>query len=468
MAEIRALSCITCGAPQSPPRATSQFECGYCGRTLVLVHQEERDEVHDGDGDKPASLAARLLRTQALRQFDGRMVGVGERYNTRAMRTRDWKCHSRGIWPIGARASSQFGGGWSADAIIGAPRVYPACGDRMGAWAPRSRDSRTEWIEATYPDDAPPAGAIRVFETCIPGATFAVTVHTADGPGEELVWQGEPHQTYGAQVLEIELDPPRRVRRVRAYTDNSISTSWSEIDTICLVATQPIPEAMRRRPPVLSTRGWVLGALAAAALALALAPTCVGKAAPRDDIPRPGQTTTRPLPTATVTATAGRSTIRDWSIPATELATSPVIWAQVVHDFSSQYGATQWSAQQALGAPDVYPRHGDIGEAWAPLTPDGGVEWIDVGFARDAFVRAIVIVQTFNPSAITRIDDTTRSGAHTVLWQRKHGRQSAKEGRILRLDLASPLPIDRLRVVLDTRSVAGWNELDAIGIITDR
>ena len=468
MAEVRALTCITCGAPLVSPGGARQFQCGYCGRALVLVvHEDERDEVRDCDSGKPASLAAQLLRTQALRQFDGRTVGVGQRYSTGDMRTRDWKCHERGIWPIGARASSQFGGGWGADAIIGAPRVYPSCGDRMGAWAPRSRDSRTEWIEATYPQDAPPASAIRVFETCIPGATFAVTVQTADNPHEELVWQGEPHQAYSAQVLEIELEPARQVRRVRAYVDNSISTSWSEIDTICLVATRPIPEAMRRRPPLLSARGWVLSALAAVALTLALVPTCIGRGGP-SDVPTPTDKAHKTLPSPTVSAVAAGVTPRDWSLPAAELASADVTWAQVVHDFSSQYGTSQWSAQQTLGAPNVYPRHGDIGEAWAPLAPDGGVEWIDVGFAREGLVRAIVIVQTFNPSAVIRIDDTTRSGAHTVLWQRERGQHLAPKGHILRLDLAQPSPIDRLRVVLDTKSVKGWNELDAIGIMVQR
>ncbi len=30
-------------------------------------------------------------------------------------------------------------------------------------------------------------------------------------------------------------------------------------------------------------------------------------------------------------------------------------WASGVGDYSSQYGVTDWSAQQALGSPDVYP-----------------------------------------------------------------------------------------------------------------
>jgi hypothetical protein len=54
--------------------------------------------------------------------------------------------------------------------------------------------------------------------------------------------------------------------------------------------------------------------------------------------------------------------------------------------------------------------------------------------------------------------------APVALWS---GEVPAKSGvsRILRLDLAERRPIAALRVVLDTRRVAGWNEIDAIGIV---
>ncbi|HEV7557904.1 MAG TPA: hypothetical protein VGO00_20700, partial [Kofleriaceae bacterium] len=60
----------------------------------------------------------------------------------------------------------------------------------------------------------------------------------------------------------------------------------------------------------------------------------------------------------------------------------PIQWASAVRAMSTQYSATQWSAQRALGAPDVFPAGGDNGNAWATTDADAANEFLEVGFAR--------------------------------------------------------------------------------------
>jgi len=108
-----------------------------------------------------------------------------------------------------------------------------------------------------------------------------------------------------------------------------------------------------------------------------------------------------------------------------------------------------------------WPAHGDVAGAWASADPDGGPEWITVGFGAAVDASAVVVLETHLPGAVARIDDVTDPAAATALWE---GTTEARDGsRALRIDLPAPRRIGRLRVVLDTRRVEGWNEIDAIG-----
>ena len=248
MARAKALRCEYCGAPLAVPASGNVVKCSYCERELVVEgHQARRTEA----------VAAATVADTLLRGYTGRDQGQGRRYGVDEMQARDWRCVEYGLWPVSGRASSQFGIAWGARAIVGPPRVYPRCGDIAGAWAPGTRQSQTEWIEATYAPGAPSARAIRVFETCMPGATYAVAVR--DGTDEEVIWQRPAALTGNqAQVLEIELSPPRTVRAVRAYVSNTLGNSWSEIDTIGLVATTPVPQHLRQARRRSGCAGWVL------------------------------------------------------------------------------------------------------------------------------------------------------------------------------------------------------------------
>jgi hypothetical protein len=455
--KLQAISCVTCGAPLRLPAHKTRTICPYCERELSLERSRGKAVTRDtGSGDVP--LAADLLRGWQL----GKDVGSGRRYDVAAMREREWRAYERGVWPVSGRASSQFGGGWNASVIAGAPRVYPRSGDRMGAWAPRNRDSKTEWVEAIYPAKAPPVKTVRVFETCVPGATFAVTA-TADDGTEELIWYAAPRELRGAQVLEIPISPPRKLSRVRAYVDNTIGWNWSEIDTIGLIATEPVPRHLRRRPAFLTARGWTLSIIALVLLGMAALMATSGS---KSDEP-PSMFLAGSVANPPDAPGADGAFMEPWFIDAKELPYSRVVWASSVHGASSEYGSAGWSAGQARGAPNVYPRHGDVTEAWATRAPDGGTEWIEVAFELPDPARGLVLVETFNPGAVVRVDDLSDRAHPVTLW-RGTSKPTPGRARLLRLTFARPRTIERVRVVLDTRRVKGWNEIDAIGLLPAR
>jgi outer membrane protein OmpA-like peptidoglycan-associated protein len=77
-------------------------------------------------------------------------------------------------------------------------------------------------------------------------------------------------------------------------------------------------------------------------------------------------------------------------------------WASKVLQVSSELTPGQYSAQQALGKPNVLPGGGQNPNAWVPDKPDRK-EFIKLGFDTPANVRQIAIAESFNPSALYRI-----------------------------------------------------------------
>ncbi|MGI6037567.1 MAG: hypothetical protein ACOYD6_04995, partial [Limnochordia bacterium] len=135
---------------------------------------------------------------------------------------------------------------------------------------------------------------------------------------------------------------------------------------------------------------------------------------------------------------------------------------------SSEYGNGDWSAKQMLGQPDFFPSYGDNGRAWAPAYKDAGLQWVELGFAEGVYVDRVEIYETFNPGAILKVELVDITGDWHLIWEGKGG--SAGVGaRVFSVQNGIvTVPCDRVRITLDTDSVSGWNEIDAVSITGSR
>src|SRR6478752_924758 len=79
-----------------------------------------------------------------------------------------------------------------------------------------------------------------------------------------------------------------------------------------------------------------------------------------------------------------------------------VQWASKVIEFSSELTPVQYSAQQALGKPNVLPAGGQNPNAWTPDKPKRK-EFIKVGFATPMQIQQIAVAESHNPSALFKI-----------------------------------------------------------------
>lgn len=140
-------------------------------------------------------------------------------------------------------------------------------------------------------------------------------------------------------------------------------------------------------------------------------------------------------------------------------------WASSVRAMSTQYTETSWAANKALGAPDVFPASGDNANAWASLGADDRDEFLEVGFSQPMRASAVEIYETYNPGAIRSITLITTSGEEITAYQGTPQSTGAGSNR-LRVDTGCTLdPIAAVRVEVASTQVAGWNEIDAIGLV---
>lgn len=140
-------------------------------------------------------------------------------------------------------------------------------------------------------------------------------------------------------------------------------------------------------------------------------------------------------------------------------------------DFTNRVQATDifvaapaWSVTQATGAPNTFV-YGDQNTAWASKTPNGQGEWLILTYETPVDVNAVMIHETYNPGAVARVDAILPDNEVIVLWS---GEPEAVKTNTPRLFFCKPkksVKAAKIRVTIASDVVAGWNEIDAVGIL---
>ncbi len=138
-------------------------------------------------------------------------------------------------------------------------------------------------------------------------------------------------------------------------------------------------------------------------------------------------------------------------------------WA-ITASASSEYGSTDWSAQQALGKPDVYPNYVDSAYAWAPAYKNNGLQWIELGFLEAVYVECVEIYETYGPGAVVKVELIDETGGSHLVWEGIE-EQAATTARVASIkNSLVTAPCNKVRITLDTEVTGGWNEIDAVSI----
>jgi hypothetical protein len=135
-------------------------------------------------------------------------------------------------------------------------------------------------------------------------------------------------------------------------------------------------------------------------------------------------------------------------------------WASTVAGFSSQWTATDYSAAQATGVPEILGVCEDRVTNWSPETSDDIPEWIELGFAVPVGAKAIEIHEKLEAPFVDRVEVRDTTGVIHTVWR---GDDATECGDVLRISLPeTPYPVNR---VLVRTQAPNWEEIDAVELV---
>ncbi len=157
-----------------------------------------------------------------------------------------------------------------------------------------------------------------------------------------------------------------------------------------------------------------------------------------------------------------------WLVPVWATA-QQVQWASRVIGFSSEYVAAktpkQYGAQQIVGKPNKLPNVGSSVCAWSPATEASlNDEWIKVGYSKPMRIKQIAVAENFNAGCISRIYGYDVNDKEYLLYTNTKDTTYVL-GRMLNIYLKeTAFPVAALKIMLNTKRIVGWNQLDAVAI----
>ena len=142
-----------------------------------------------------------------------------------------------------------------------------------------------------------------------------------------------------------------------------------------------------------------------------------------------------------------------------------VEWASKVVAYSTQYSATQYSAQQVLGKPNCMPQGGDNPCSWAP-SKKSSKEFIEVGFDKPMKIQQVIISENYNAGMIRKVMLIDASGKKYKVYRGLPTKIVAEKGRMLsiKLDAMTPYEVTGVRIELMLSALDKFTSIDAIGI----
>jgi hypothetical protein len=136
--------------------------------------------------------------------------------------------------------------------------------------------------------------------------------------------------------------------------------------------------------------------------------------------------------------------------------------ASSVIGYSSQYSPTDWSAAQALGAPNTFS-YGDIKTAWAPSSRDGTIEFLTLGFNTPVYANGAIIRQTYGNGFVKQIDVLDTSDTLHSVWNGTDTSSSGSPVDFLASWATTSFLVKGLKVYVDTsHDLDAWEEIDSV------
>ncbi|NOT75156.1 MAG: OmpA family protein [Cyclobacteriaceae bacterium] len=140
-----------------------------------------------------------------------------------------------------------------------------------------------------------------------------------------------------------------------------------------------------------------------------------------------------------------------------------VQWASKVIEFSSELTPVQYSAQQALGKPNVLPEGGQNPNAWTPDKPRRQ-EFLKLGYAKPMQIVQIAIAESHNPSAVFKIYAYEENGTEHLLRSINPGPKPQKARMLNVIVEKTPYKVAAIKLEFDGEALNDYFSIDAVAI----
>lgn len=144
-------------------------------------------------------------------------------------------------------------------------------------------------------------------------------------------------------------------------------------------------------------------------------------------------------------------------------------WASSVEAVSSEFNYTkspeQYRAKEVLGAPSTVTVNKAIPSAWAPGTENGSsIEFIEVNFESPQFIQQVLVHETFNAGAVSKVIVKGVQGEEEVVFENGNPAPLSNARMLKVLCKRTKFKVASVRVEIAPDKVNGFNQIDAIGI----
>ena len=159
-------------------------------------------------------------------------------------------------------------------------------------------------------------------------------------------------------------------------------------------------------------------------------------------------------------------------VPANEYTDARVVaaaasqWA-VSAAAGSQYGKTQYSAAQAVGAPNISIA-GNSPDAWCPEKQSEGRDWLEVTFALPVHATEVRVRQNDSVGAISKIEAIEHDGTTHLWWEGVDPYQQPTVREIAWFGVRVPKTsylVTKIKITLNLAAIPGWKEIDAVQLV---
>jgi hypothetical protein len=141
--------------------------------------------------------------------------------------------------------------------------------------------------------------------------------------------------------------------------------------------------------------------------------------------------------------------------------TDPQVREALMRSSKQQGAGKSWGASRATGPPDANPDTDDP-NAWASANPDGGREWLELGYSTPLAASSVRIYEVNARGAVAEIHLRDSGGTWNIVWS---GTTAQASGPLTIEFPATSYAVSSVRVVLDTTRSPGWNEIDAVELV---